>query len=154
MGVGGGSRTRLNTSSASGRQHHLPNTSSDNVVCHWGSSCRGRASSAYVPMPSLPDAVVARDHPSAIQQSHLDLSTHQDQYSNYVCYIALPCGSDAMDEGGEPYKDMKEVMLPMVWCVVLHATTSTTTWGLAWRKLSTRGPRVRITSVLFGTVPP
>ena len=96
----GGFRTRLSVSSSSRRQHHLPSTLPRNALRYWGSSFRKRALAAYVPTPSLPDAVAARDHQSAIYRSHSDSSTHQAHHSNYVRYIAFPCGSDANGRGG------------------------------------------------------
>ena len=90
----------LPPSSSRRRQYHPPNSQVENVICYWGSSCRGRVLAAYVPKPSLPDAVAARDHRSDIHQSHSDSSTHQAHHSNHVWYISLPCGSDANGRGG------------------------------------------------------
>ena len=129
---------RLSASSSSQRRHYLPNNPSDNVLRYWGSNCRGRASAAYVPTSSLPDAVAVRDHPSAIQISHSDSSIHQAHHSNSVRCIAIPCGLDANGRWGRALQghgrdDVSYGMVRRLMCDVVKHKAGAFVGALAYK---------------------
>ena len=91
----------LSASSDSQRQYHLADQHPIRQgPPYLGSSYRKRASAEYVPTPSLPDAVAARDHQRAIEQPPSYSSKHRSHHYKYDFPIALPSGSDANGRGG------------------------------------------------------